>query len=395
MHLYRLLICFLLGLATLTDLLAQTQPIQVFPTAKLPDAAHLLAASPAQTKGHVLPTEQILDLVQAHNLDSLACGDRCRHTGALGWSLQKLVARYWQLLDPIKHKYVGSSSRTMQVFDGMAKEMDINIFIMPNLPRYIGMVKGGFNAALQVGRSENHFRFDNPPFLAPEELRFNEHGYITVECEVTPPQPGREAFNELVFPMKPGAHQLESHKNFGVSAPSFGMYGVWCMDCNHNCRPEIHPMEWLWWLDFSPDDSLHPHDWQWIATLMRDGTGRFEEWSAAPLQGRIAIPIAIPANCTHYSLRLEALVNDGIQPLKSPQPGTPLTTATHTYTLQEDTDTPTTLTLQLQALPATEHASFHLSHFQKDNTTGTRFGYLHLAIDTERLFAFRLTSGPR
>ena len=80
--------------------------------------------------------EAVLDLAQPSLRDSIIEKKQQRHVIAVGLFMQKVLGLYWEILQPGKQKYIGSSSREMQFFDGVAKEMDINLFIMPHLPKY-------------------------------------------------------------------------------------------------------------------------------------------------------------------------------------------------------------------------------------------------------------------
>ena len=382
------------ALSFVFPLVAQVRSLPLAASAALPPAALSLSGTPAQVKGQVKPTEAILDLVRAYNHDSVLHTRKQRHNGLLGWTMHRGFARFWEYRDTVKRTYIGSSSRDLVIWDGIKKEMDINVFLMPSLPAYVAMARAAFDAALERGRPEEHYRLDRPPFTPDEALRHHDRGYITIECEVTPPEASRAAFSERFFPMTPGSHRFEDDPRFGVQSPSIGLYGAWCLDCNHNCRPEVHPIEWMWWLDMSPDDPAHPDDWQWMIGLVRDGTERFEDWSAAPLQGRIAIPIAIPAGASAYAVRLQALAQQGLRPLGTPADGaaTSLTDQTLDYRVGPDG---CALSLQLVGLPGTEHVRCQLSPFTRDPATGILLGYLHIAADTDALLALRMTAGVR
>lgn len=369
-------------------------PLPLLRKADLGPAVEALAGSPSQVKGQVKATEAILDLVRAHNLDSVLKARKQRHNGLLGWTLHNAFARFWEWQDSVKRTYIGSSSRPLVIWDGLEDEMDINVFLMPNLPAYVQMARAAYDASLERSRPEKHYRLDRPPFTPDEALRHKDQGFFTIECEVTPPMIGRTEFGERFFPLKPGTHLFQDTPRFGVESPSMGLYGAWCLDCNHNCRPEIHPIEWMWWLDMQPDNPAHPDDWQWMIGLVRDGTGRFEDWSAAPLQGRIAVPIVIPAGAQAYAVRLEALSAHGMQPLKVPAGAGALPFQSQTQHYQIGSSG-CTLALELVGLSSTAHVRCQLSPFTEDTRTGARLGYLHISADTDAMLCMRMTAGPR
>ena len=377
-----------------SPVLAQVKVIPLYSGIELGPAMQALAGAPSQVRGDVRATEAILDLVKPSNLDSILLKEKQRHVGMLGWFIHQGFARFWVRQDSAKRKYIGSSSRPLIIWDGFKNEMDINIFLMPNLPHYVQMARSAFDNALEIGRPEQFYRIDRPPFTPDEALKYKDLGYFTVECEVTPPEAGRAEFDRLFFPMAPGEHVLKDDPRFGVESPSVGLYGAWCLDCNHNCRPEIHPIEWMWWLDMQPDDPLHPEDWQWMVGLMHDETRRFEDWSRAPLQGRIAIPIVVPAGAQRYVVRVQALVQAGLQALVVPVPQN-FPTLTSQVAQYQIGPNGCQLDLEIIGLPGTEHARLQWSPFTEDRTTGTKMGYLYIAADTREVLALRVSAGAR
>jgi hypothetical protein len=390
----RILFCLFLAIALVAPAIAQPTVLPLEKVPSLAPAVQLLAGSPQSLKGQVKATESVLDLVHPRNLDSLLRAQKQRHNGLLGLTMHHAFARFWEFSDVVKRKYIGTNSRPLIIWDGIKKEMDINIFLMPSLPAYVSMARAAFEKALLRGRDEDHYRFDRPPFTPDEALRYQDRGYLTIECEITPPEASRAAFGELFFPMTPGEHDLNDMPQFGTASPSVGLYGAWCLDCNHNCRPEIHPIEWMWWLDMSPDDPAHPDDWQWMIGLARDGTGRFEDWSAAPLQGRIAIPIVLPAGVSRYAVRVEALLQDGLRRLSVPVDAASLllNSQSQQFRIGEDGSQ---LDLQLVGIPGSELVRCTLGPFQEDGQTGVRLGYLYISADVDGVLALRMTAGTR
>ena len=79
-----------------------------------------------------------------------------------------------------------------------------------------------------------------------------------------------------------------------------GFYGAYCLDCNHNCHPEMHPYEWTWWLNLKDGESTNK---TWLIGLFHEGSNRFPKWSKNPMTGEIKIPFAFaigqdsPLNC--------------------------------------------------------------------------------------------------
>jgi hypothetical protein len=277
------------------------------------DAWQLLLKPDSLLRGDVIHTEEVIDLVDAWVVDSIVDKNKQRLKGLGGWIAQRTWARYWQHYTPYKQKYVGSSSRPYKIFDGMADEMDINIFLMPHLPRYVLMVAQGFDIANDRPRPDEGFRFDNPEgFPVPEQLKYEDRGYLTVECEITPNQEFADALHKLFLPTRSGAYGLDTVSNFGTKHPSVGMTGVWCMDCNHNCRPEIHPFEWLWWMDLSKNRPGSAQAKSWMVSLMVDASNRFRDWSRGPIAGEIAIPFVLRDGAETLKVDLQHIASDPV-----------------------------------------------------------------------------------
>jgi hypothetical protein len=300
------LLCFV-GMGDM-EALAQTSP----------NPWMLLHEPDSVLRGDVVSTERVIDLVDAWVADSVVWAEKQRLNGFGGWFIQKTWARYWVYFTDHKQKYVGSMSREYHVFDGPSDELDINIFVMPHLEPYVGMVRSGFDKANARPRPDKGFRIDSPEnYPLPEELYFEkvkqeEKGYLTIECEVTPPQALADDLAKSFFPVEEGEYDLDTVPNFGTRYPSVGMTGVWCMDCNHNCRPEIHPIEWLWWLDLSAERPGSPMAKSWMVSLMVDGSRRFHDWTKSPITGGIAIPVTAPFG-SMMVVTLQKIVADGLQ----------------------------------------------------------------------------------
>jgi hypothetical protein len=277
------------------------------------EAWQLLRTPDSLLRGDVLHTEQVIDLVDAWVVDSVVDKEKQRLKGLGGWIAQRTWARYWQHYTPHKQKYVGSSSRPYKIFDGVGDEMDVNIFVMPHLPRYVLMVAQGFDIANDRPRPDEGFRFDSPEgFPLPEELKYEDRGYLTVECEITPNQEFAAALHKLFLPTRSGAYGLDTIANFGTKHPSMGMTGMWCMDCNHNCRPEIHPIEWLWWLDMGKNRPGSANAKSWMVSLMVDASNRFKDWTQGPLAGEIAIPFVLRDGAKVLRVDLQHIASDPV-----------------------------------------------------------------------------------
>lgn len=275
----------------------------------VPEIARFLTAPDEVMAKDQVVIESVLDLVEVWTVDSTIAKEKQHLTGIYG-IVGRMLARYWQKLDSKKRKYIGSCSRPYKVYDGFAKEVDMNIFLMPHLDPYIDMVLEAYDAAFAVGRNEGGYRIDNPEYPSPERLKYKDQGYFSIECEGTPALGYREELAEVFIPTSEGSYELGEKPNFGVENPSFGLYGPWVMDCNHNCRPELHPMEWMWWLDLSQDHPGGENAKSWMVGLMVDDSHRFDDWTLSPITGEITLPVVFPSNAERVTVSIEHLVVD-------------------------------------------------------------------------------------
>jgi hypothetical protein len=357
------------------------------------EAWSLLQKPDAQLRSEVIATEQILDLVNASVLDSLIGTDKQRLKGLGGWIIQHAAARYWTHYTDAKQKYIGTNSRPYHIYNGVGDEVDVNVFIMPHLPRYVNMVAEGFKVALSRNRSENGFRFDQPDnFPLPTELKYQDRGYLTVECEVTPPQQYAELLEQQFFPTREGSYHLDSLPHFGTKHPSMGMTGVWCMDCNHNCRPEIHPIEWIWWLDLSPERAGSAHSKSWMVALMVDGSNRFNDWRPSPAAGAIDLPFFLPTGAQQLNIRLAKIAADPVLADSADYfVGTGITGDTTMVFQLSENGLPGYPDIQIQLEGNWPAAGLGFYFLDLQAAEGGTRGYLRIAGQVESLLAFRAT----
>lgn len=352
-----------------------------------------LQADNATLREDIVRTEQAIDLVQAWVADSIVEKDKQRLKGLGGWIAQRTAARFWLKYDDRKQKYVGTISRPYHIYDGMADEVDINIFLMPHLPEYIQMVRKGFDLARERPRGDKAFRFDAPEnYPLPAELKVEDLGYITIECEVTPPQKFAQDLEKQLFPVKDGDYSLDTIPGFGTKYTSFGMTGVWCMDCNHNCRPEIHPIEWLWWMDLSED---RPATQTWHATLMVDGSNRFHDWSPSPISGEIAIPFFVTDYTQHLEFNLKHIVSDPVSKAEAslPMPKTAFQSADTTFRIPLSIPDAKrqAINADLKVQGGWPRASTYYWISDLKPVEGGYGGYFHVSTTAESMLAFELS----
>jgi hypothetical protein len=81
-----------------------------------------------------------------------------------------------------------------------------------------------------------------------------------------------------------------------------GFYGVYVLDCNHSCHPEIHPYEWIWWLN-TTEQRENTQSW-WVG-FFRENSNRFKKWSTSPRTGAISVPFAFPFESSNWNIHID------------------------------------------------------------------------------------------
>lgn len=383
---------FLLTIMLLGTHLRAQNPLALSGNRTAPEILRFLNSPDEVMKDDQAIVESVLDQVEAWTVDSIITVNRQHLSGIYG-VIGRMMARYWQKLDSTKRKYIGSSSRSFKVYEGFAKEVDMNIFLMPHLDQYVDMALGGFETAFEKGRKETPYRYDNPSYPSPEKLKFKDLGYLTVECELTPARDYHEALAEEFIPTVKGKHDLNEQGNFGVKYPSFGLYGPWVMDCNHNCRPEIHPIEWMWWLDMSEDRPGGENAKSWMIGLLSDDSKRFKDWAPTPITGQISIPIAFPSNSRKVSVDLQHLVIDTLyadileEQITIPEDALEGKQAEHLFQIPNGP----AITLRLQGDLPGDGFRCWWGELYTDREKGMTFGALKIAVSAKKLYTGRIT----
>lgn len=251
----------------------------------------------------VYEAESLLNLVHVSLVDSMVEKKFERLRFPLSPLLQAIGYR-WERLNEQKQRFIGTYSRHMKMYDGFAHEFDMNIFLVPHLDQYILAEAEALDLTLRRGRNFDEVKADTVSFPCPPELRYNGK-CIGVECEVTPSEAAREALPGTLLPIHSGTHNVQDHVAFGTETPSVAVYGTWCADCNHNCRPEIHPIELMWWMGPAEKGTQ-----VWNIVSFADVSRRFRNWSQSPLQATIDLPLVLEKDHP-VNVYFEPVIMDG------------------------------------------------------------------------------------
>jgi hypothetical protein len=267
---------------------------------------HYMLMGNDSLKKHPVYTETILDAAVPIMQDTTFWPETQRLRIVFGDVLEGLLGLRWEAIHLKRTKLVGQSAREVSPYDGpLTKEYDINFFLVPHLPHYVDTVANWWARAGKEGRNLFHSIIDDPQITIPDKLKMG-NWYLYVECENTPIKSKRPIMDSLFFPCKKNTTGLSGHPSFGNTYTCMGLYGPAVMDCNHSCKPEVHPYEWIWWLK---PDSTHSTLQQWYIGLHRDWSGRFRDWSTSPRVGTIKIPFLLKAGKAP-SIRIDLLAYD-------------------------------------------------------------------------------------
>jgi hypothetical protein len=218
----------------------------------------------------------------------------------------KFLGFRWLRISTEKQKFVGTLRDDLRVpGDPFITEADLNWNLVPHRRKYIDLVYSGFKRQKEIGRQKKKRDYDKEPYLYPSEG--SDLYPYKLHCEHTPSFHYRFMLDALFIPcLRPNG--LEQHQNFGELYPSVGMYGPFVSDCNHSCHPELHPYEWIWWLNLNPNRENQSNSKEWLVGLLKEGSNRFPKWSPSPRVGYVGIPYKIPADKDTLFMEVQPLV---------------------------------------------------------------------------------------
>ncbi len=268
---------------------------------------HYMLMTNDSLRANPIYAETVLDAVVPVVKDTVFWPETQRLRIVFGDVLEGLLGLRWEAIHLKRTKLVGQSCKEIDPYDGpFTREYDINFFIVPHLPNYVDSVANWWDRAGKEGRDLFHSIRSDRNIEIPDKLKMGENWYLYVECENTPIKSKRELMDSVFFPCKKNEPGLLEHKNFGFIYTCIGLYGPAVMDCNHSCKPEIHPYEWLWWLK---PDSTHSTRKEWYIGLHRDWSGRFRDWSTSPRIGKIKIPFLFRSDA-NIKMQIDLLAYD-------------------------------------------------------------------------------------
>lgn len=367
--------------------MAQTLPVS---EGILPEAFLSLRSANRQLRENALMMEQALDLVQPYTTDTFVWPETQRLRFPGSDVLESAAGLRWQAITLRREKLIGKVFEEISNYRGFGKEFDVNYMVVPQLPRYADQLYDWWGRASEEGRQISKSYEHNAPFEVPEKLKLYDSFFYAIECENTPHRPSRDTLFSLFYPCKRGA-SIATHPNFGYPYPSIGFYGPAVMDCNHTCKPEIHPYEWIWWLKVNPKED-EANRREWMAGFIRDWSGRFRDWSTKPRKGIIRLPFAFALEEKIKILQLDHLYWDKFVPaaLKT-IPGVPADALDGSKTSVSFTaGAYGTLELHTNQTVPNSGLRYWISDLVADKKAGILGGYLNIAVAVENLYLLRM-----
>ena len=260
--------------------------------------------------------EEIVDMVNVDERDRKVPTPYTTHQGGVlgGWFI-RMIGYYWQSVDRQRYKFVGTNvdGLSMPGEKDELTEHDINFNLVPHIPSYMNFVYRGRTAQTKRRqfRRARHHDVTKPPYIEPTLSTVDVYD---IHCELTPPKRMRDSVNALFYPALHGFN-LDKHPNFLDMKPTIGLYGVFILDCNHACHPEIHPYEWLWWLKLTPQEKANGNfNKTWLLGFFKESSNRFILWSRSPRVGTISVPFLIKTSEAKSYLKFSTLVPGRFRP---------------------------------------------------------------------------------
>jgi len=344
--------------------------------------------------------EQLVDMVKVDERDRKVPTPYTTHQGGVlgGWFI-RMIGFYWQAVDRQRYKFVGTNRNGLSM-PGEKDELtehDINFTLVPHLNQYMNFVYRGRMAQTkrrQFRRSRPH-DLTKPPYIPPT-LQTAE--IYDLHCELTPPKRMRDSVNALFYPCLHG-YNLDKHQNFCDLKPSVGMYGVFVLDCNHSCHPEIHPYEWLWWLKLTaPEKTAGNFNKTWMLGFFKESSNRFILWSQSPRVGTISVPFIFKVSEQNSYLNFSKVVEGkfrphGIRRMKNLPPQTnSFNFSDTTIRVLLNTGLNFPLHIHNESRTKTPALQWWLSDVQTDEANEWVWGYFNMVVSVKDGYTAKLES---
>ncbi|HWB63199.1 MAG TPA: hypothetical protein VG603_06815 [Chitinophagales bacterium] len=343
--------------------------------------------------------ERILDLCSPVVMDSVLLRKKEHHELFLvGWLIHAFGDFNWRAVSMVKKKFVGTIHDNARSGEEEFTEYDINYDLNFHLPKYLTQAFYCYDcqrkAHKQDIRRSHRTDYNKSPFVR-DTNDINIRNY-RMHCELTPPRCFRPQLNYLFYPTLPGAPSLKDYPNFGTDHPSMGFYGANCLDCNHNCHPEIHPYEWVWWMNLHNGSENAK---TWLVGLFYESSNRFRWWSHNPKVGKMTFPFAFAmkgGDAKRPGIKIEHLVfnkfvDSLMYKLNVPENAFGTWHENQTLLVSDSTGNAFDIDLQFNAALPTNGLKFWLSDLNWDASDRILSGLLNMAVSVEDVYTAKIT----
>jgi hypothetical protein len=359
------------------------------------DAFRLLRLNNAAIKNNDTINEMILDLVNVSVKDSVIYKKRQHHRLFLvGWTISAFAGYNWRPVEFTKQKFVGTVERSSRSNSAQFTEHDVNFDLYFFQRKYLWKVFKGYDKQREIKRQDfrrgKHLKdYTVSPFI--RDTNNIDRMQYRLHAELTPPDEYRRQLNELFYPVFHDRN-LATHPNFKDSRPGMGFYGVYCSDCNHSCHNELHPYEWIWWLNTS--DSLSSEK-NWVIGLFKESSNRFPDWSKGPKQGRIEIPFSIKkdgnATITIHPLAFGKLIENGAFEMIPSGVSASSLNSENRFLSVLGTQNKFGINVKVLSPLLNNGVQYWFDRVNEDTENGYVNGYINFSIAAEKLFTFKMT----
>jgi hypothetical protein len=338
--------------------------------------------------------ELITDMVTVGLTDSILPTKTSTHqTRLFNWMLRTFAGLRWRAIDGKKHAMVGTLKGGMSTptHDSFT-EYDVTFQTFQHTPKYQALVKLAYQAQRDKMRKGRNFL--KKKGVNPDSLTAIDLAKLRIHPEHTPLKKNRDSLNKYFLPCLPGTN-IDNHPAWSVTNPTVGCYGAFVLDGNHKGSPEIHPYEWLWWIDTK---ERTPNKVVWYAGLMREGSNRFLRWSKKPRVGFIKIPFVFDVTDTVNTIKIEHLVVGDMKPEALKKLGNYVPDNAYKFgssgllnlsTIYDGSESfPYSIKFKYEALN-TDAVRWWFTT-ETDNKQFV-WGYLNIAVSTDDVYAIRVT----
>jgi len=393
---------FLLGFYFNTSAGSDSTSVKAEVVSTIPSSFLNLRISNDSISRNDILNEELVDMVKVKERDEKVPTWFTTHQGGtFGWFI-RTIGFWWQAVDRHRYKFVGTNRNNLSM-PGEKDELtehDVNFNIIPHLPQYLNFSYRGRTE--QVKRKHNFKRakaskrdLSQPPFIPPT-LETAE--VYDLHCELTPPKKMRDSIDFMFYPCMHGTN-LDIHPNFCDPKPTVGLYGVFVLDCNHACHPEIHPYEWLWWLRVTENEKRNDNfNKEWMIGFFRESSNRFILWSQRPRVGTISVPFIFKTSETKSYLKLNHLVTGkfrlgGVKKMKGiPESTNEFNFSDTTVNIPLSDNKTFPLQIRTDRIIKTPALRWWLSEVQTDAENKWVWGYFNMLVSVRDGYTARLES---